>query len=126
MPGFSDEKQFTLLDIPGNEALQFLQSVYTPALAFAVTNPYYFYTNYTFEIDESTKEILQIKEEKDIILFILTIQEPFSNSTINLKAPIILHASCKLGKQFIINQGHYSLKAQLYMDLKTKQEKSEC
>lgn len=123
LPGFQEEKQFVLLDVPGNEIFQFLQSVFTPTLAFVVANPYHFYTDYTFEVDESTKETLQITEEKDVvILSILTIQDPFSSSTINLKAPIILQAKHKIGKQLIINQEDYSLKALLHGNFEVKEE----
>src|SRR5690625_1287919 len=104
LPGFVHEQQFVVLDLPGNELLQILQSVHTPELAFFVTNPHYFYGNYEFKLEEHVVEALRIKDEKDIvILSIMTIKEPFANSTINLKAPVIINWDQKCGKQFILN-----------------------
>ncbi len=114
LPGFQDEKSFVLLDVPGNDVLQILQSLQTTALAFIVTNPHTIYQSYRFSLDEATMEVLQIEKESDIvILSIMTIQEPFSNSTINLKAPIIMNAKARLGKQIILNQDDYPLKAKI-------------
>src|SRR5699024_10408089 len=118
LPGFQDESSFVLLDIPNNEVLQILQSVQTPELAFIVANPHDFYKDYAFKLDEPTLDALQIKEGKEIvILSIMTIQEPFSESTINLKAPIIIHANKRLGKQCILNDDKYDLKANIVLPM---------
>lgn len=114
LPGFQEEKSFVLLDIPGNGVLQLLQSVQSPMLAFIVTNPHMFYKEYNFSLDTPTIDTLKINEEKDIvILSIMTIHEPFDQSTINLKAPIIMNAKEKIGKQVILNQNDYPLKANI-------------
>ncbi|WP_430790963.1 flagellar assembly protein FliW [Virgibacillus flavescens] len=111
LPGFSEETRFTILDLPGNAVFQILQSTNTPSLAFVITNPYHFYREYTFEIDTNTKESLVIESEKDIAVFsIVTLQDPFEDSTMNLKAPIIINPTSKRGKQFILNQEDYSTK----------------
>ncbi|WP_096269431.1 flagellar assembly protein FliW [Paucisalibacillus globulus] len=112
LPGFLDEKEFVLLDIPGNPVFQFLQSVQSKDLAFVVTNPYHFYKDYRFELDEPTIEALQIESEKDVIvLTIVTAKEPFDSSTINLKAPLIINQHKLFGKQYILNSDEYDSKA---------------
>src|SRR5699024_3278690 len=124
VPGFQEEKEFVLLDIPGNELLQVLQSVQTADLAFIVANPHDFYNDYAFSLDDPILDALQINEEKEVvILSILTIQEPFNQSTINLKAPIIINADKKYGKQYIINEEAFSLKANI--SLPTNAEERE-
>ncbi len=114
LPGFNEEQQFVLLDIPGNELVQLLQSVRTPDVSFFITNPHQYFGNYTFQLTDSILEALKIRHEKEIvILSIMTIQQPFSSSTLNLKAPIIMNAKERLGKQLILDSDHYPLKAQL-------------
>lgn len=114
LPGFLDEKKFAVLDIPGNELLQILQSIQTPNLAFFVTNPHYFYESYEFKLDEHIIDALQITEEKEIvILSIMTIKDPFHTSTINLQAPIIINSKKKSGKQYILNDEKYTMKAKI-------------
>lgn len=112
IPGFLEEKEFVLLDIPGQEIMQMLQSLHTPDVAFFITNPHHFYTDYTFTLDNSIVEALHIEKKEEIaILSIMTVREPIQASTINLKAPIIINNRTKLGKQLILNDGPYSMKA---------------
>lgn len=112
LPGFSEEVSFALLDLPGNPTFKILQSLQTKDLAFIVVDPYQFYSDYTFTLDEQILENLQITEEKDVaVLTIVTLKEPFATSTLNLKAPIIVHTGHKQGKQYILNQSNYSTKS---------------
>lgn len=114
IPGFVDEKEFVLLNIPGNPVFQFLQSVKSEALAFVVTNPYQFYSEYTFELDDSTVEALEINSEEDVLIAsIVTLKDPFESSTINLKAPVLINQRKMLGKQYILNTEIYESKASI-------------
>ncbi|MFD2044993.1 flagellar assembly protein FliW [Ornithinibacillus salinisoli] len=114
LPGFIDENQFVLLDLPGNPIFQVLQSVTSKNVAFIVTNPYHFYQDYTFELDSNLLESLDIQEEKDVVvLTIVTLKEPFQSSTINLKAPVIINLTKNYGKQYILNLEDYPSKASI-------------
>lgn len=114
LPGFLEEKKFVVLDIPGNELLQILQSVNTSELAFIVTNPHFFYENYQFKLDEQTIDMLKVQEKEEVVIMsILTVRDPFKLSTINLQAPVIINSSSKLGKQVILNDDKYSMKASI-------------
>lgn len=114
IPGFLEQSEFVLLDIPGNSVFQFLQSVNTVPLAFVVTNPYHFYQDYSFELDEGTLESLQIKSVNDVLIVnIVTLKDPFETSTINLKAPLVINQKKMLGKQYILNTDVYPSKASI-------------
>ncbi|WP_087972570.1 flagellar assembly protein FliW [Oceanobacillus rekensis] len=114
LPGFTNETEFVLLDLPDNPLFQILQSMKTTTIAFIVTNPYQIYKKYTFQLDESILESLQIKNEKEVaILSIVTLKEPFKNSTVNLKAPIIINSNLKQGKQYILTIDDYSSKTSI-------------
>lgn len=109
IPGFIEETKFVLLDLPGNLVFHILQSIKTPDVAFVVTNPYHFYQDYVFELDENVKGNLAINNEKDVTVFsIVTLKDPFETSTLNLKAPLIINPTSKCGKQYILNDEAYS------------------
>ncbi|MGM8364588.1 flagellar assembly protein FliW [Virgibacillus sp. W0181] len=121
LPGFIEEKEFVLLHIPDNDIFQTLQSVKTPTLAFIIANPYRFYENYIFDLDESVVQKLQIKKPEDVAVYtIVTVKEPFSKSTLNLKAPLVIHSAHKQGKQYILNLDDYPAKAPLVPPETTK------
>lgn len=117
LPGFDEEKEFVLLKLSGTslEAFQMLQSIKTPGLAFVVTNPYYFYKDYEFRLNKTIKDLLKIEQQEDVlVLTIVTLKSPFDQSTINLKAPLIINLNRKLGKQYILNDENYPTKAPIH------------
>src|SRR5690625_1797955 len=112
IPGFNEETEFVLMDIPGNAGFQILQSITSAGTAFIVTNLHQIYRDYTFELDDNLLEALQITSEKEVVvLTIVTVKDPFHYSTLNLKAPIIINPVSRKGKQYIINSDNYPSKA---------------
>lgn|SRR5690625_4096577 len=112
IPGFLDELEFIVLELPGNPIFQILQSVKTADLAFIVVNPYHFYKDYEFKLDEHLVATLQLTSEEDVtVLTIVTLKQPFQQSTINLKAPLIINHKLNVGKQYVLNSDKYSIKA---------------
>ncbi|GIN56173.1 flagellar assembly protein FliW [Lederbergia ruris] len=115
IPGFQDEKQFTLLPLPEMDAVSVLQSVTTPTLAFVIADPYSFFADYTFTLDENTVELLKIESDQDVSAFvILTVHDPFEKTTANLQAPIIVNVKTNHAKQVILNQENYKTKTPLF------------
>lgn len=114
LPGFNEETEFVLLDMPNAPLFQVLQSVKTDYVAFITANPHALYPDYSFRLDDKTKEQLDIKSEKEVVvLSIITLKQPFEKSTMNLKAPIIINSREKLGKQYILNTDEYSSTASI-------------
>lgn len=112
IPGFNDEMEFVLLDLPDNPIFQVLQSIHKVNTAFIVTNPYHFYHDYSFELEEDLLDRLDIQSEKDVVvLTIVTLKDPFHTSTLNLKAPVIINPASKMGKQYIVNRDEIPAKA---------------
>jgi flagellar assembly factor FliW len=116
LPGFADEREFVLLDLPGNTVFQILQSIRSENVAFIVTNPYHFYQDYTFELDDNSLDSLQLDAKKDVLVFsIVTLKDPFANSTLNLKAPVMINTAKKRGKQYILMTDEYPSKASIVL-----------
>jgi flagellar assembly factor FliW len=114
IPGFFDEKQFVLLTLEDTPFV-ILQSVRTPALGFAMIDPFIYFKDYDFELDEHSVEQLQLSSEKEVAVYvILTVADPFENTTANLQAPIVLNYEKKLGKQVILTNTPYKTKHRLF------------
>lgn len=111
IPGFGEEKQFVLLPLPENEWFHIMQSAVTPELGFVVTDPFLFFKEYDFELDQSSVELLEHPGEKEVqVLSILTIRETLHESTANLQAPIIINLANRKGKQIILTNSDYQTK----------------
>jgi flagellar assembly factor FliW len=114
IPGFLDEKQFVLLPLEDTPFV-ILQSVKTPALGFAMIEPFIYFIDYDFELDEHSVEQLQLSSGKEVAVYvILTVADPFENTTANLQAPIVLNYEKKLGKQVILTNTPYKTKHRLF------------
>ncbi|MFD2705628.1 flagellar assembly protein FliW [Salibacterium lacus] len=111
LPAFEDETAFVLLPFSSDEVFFILQSVHTPQLAFVVTDPFQFFNDYQVEVPDSVIEQLEIEKEEDVALFVmLTLEEPFSKTTANLQAPVLLNMKHQKGKQHILSESPYERK----------------
>ncbi|MGM8215202.1 flagellar assembly protein FliW [Bacillaceae bacterium W0354] len=114
LPGFNDEREFVLIDIEGNPMFQVLQSVNSENLSFIVTDPFLIYKDYEFDLDDAVLEQLKVKTNEDLIIrTMVTVHKPFDQSTINLKAPIIINHNEKLAKQIVLLEEQYTTKHQI-------------
>lgn len=121
IPGFLEEKEFYILPLEGTD-LFVLQSVKTPEVAFIVTDPFVLFPQYEFDLPGEALEKLEIQSDKDVATFaILTVREPFEETTANLQAPLVINQTKKLGKQVILNQTSYQTKHKIM----TPQEQGE-
>lgn len=123
LPGFNNEKEFVVLPFAEEDTpFHILQSINTTSLAFVVANPFVFFPDYEFDLSKDLTEQLQIEEEEDVAVFvILTIQDPFENTTANLKAPVIMNLKEKFGKQYVLNVDHYNTKHVISKEAVTKE-----
>ncbi|MBU8905989.1 flagellar assembly protein FliW [Desertibacillus haloalkaliphilus] len=114
LPAFEDKKQFVILPF-GDEAPFFiLQSIDEVEIAFVIVNPFDFFNEYQVKLPDSTIEMLEIEKEEDVAIFaMLTVQEPFANTTANLQAPVVINAKKQKGKQVVLSDSGYKTKHQL-------------
>lgn len=115
LPGFLEEKDFILLPLDENSPYFIMQSVMSPELGFVVTEPFWFLKNYEFELTSYEKEALKISQDSQIkVLTILSLKDPFTDTTVNLQAPIIINNSKTLAKQIILDVANYSTRHRLF------------
>ncbi|MGB3367256.1 MAG: flagellar assembly protein FliW [Acidaminobacteraceae bacterium] len=106
--GFGGMKKFILILNPVDEVpFHYLQSIEDHRLYFIVTSPFVFVKDYDFELSESLVEKMGIKSSEEIDIFSITvIPEDIGNTTINLKAPIIINRNNKRAKQQILAENY--------------------
>ena len=115
IPGFLDEKRFVVLPLTEDGIYHLLQSVDTAGLAFVITNPFLFFKNYEFDLEDSVIDQLGIKTPEDVQIYnILTLQDPFEKTTINLQAPVVINVKNNKAKQVILNNESYKTKHLLF------------
>lgn len=117
IPGFLHEQQFIILPLTEDGIYFVMQSVRTPQLAFVITNPFTFYKDYDFTVEDVIVKQLGIVSITDVKVFnILTLQEPFEKTTVNLQAPIIINTKNNQAKQVILNNESYKTKHPLFIE----------
>ncbi|MCM3540239.1 flagellar assembly protein FliW [Priestia endophytica] len=115
IPGFLEEKKFTLLPLNDEDVFFLLQSLKTPDLAFVIADPFAFYKEYDFNLASHYMTELDITSEKNVMVYaFVTIIDPFLESTINLQAPLILNREQKRGRQIILTGTDYKTKHPLF------------
>lgn len=113
--GFPEEQRFALIPAGENNPFYFLQSLTDPAISFIVTEPHLFFHDYEIELSEKIVEQLMIEKPEHVAIYsIVTLKEPFKQSTTNLQAPLVVNAKKFAAVQFILGDERYMTKQPLF------------
>lgn len=111
LPAFEEEEEFVIVPFDEGTPFYILQSIKTVDISFLVVDPFAFFNDFKVKIPDPTIEMLEIEKEEDVAIFvILTIQEPFSKTTANLQAPLIINTNKQKGKQLVLPESGYHTK----------------
>lgn len=110
--GFEEERAFLLLPFDGGEgALLCFQSVSTPALAFVAMNPFGLKSDYAPVLDEPTLKAMGAAHSEDLCYYVLcVVKNPVSESTVNLKCPVVINDQTRVARQVILESGSYEMR----------------
>ncbi len=114
--GFDSLKKYCILNIDKEKNLPFfiLQSIENEGLCFIVADPNHFFKDYAAAVTEEEKELLNLMDKTDAILFVIvTVFKDLFSSTVNLKAPIIINKKTRKAVQTVLNNDLYSVKQKL-------------
>ncbi|MFC2638666.1 flagellar assembly protein FliW [Mitsuokella sp. oral taxon 131] len=116
IPAFEEEHEFVVIPYDEESPYLFLQSAATPDLAFLMTNPFLFFPDYAFELDDASQEALGIKEQDDMELYVLLTLPGGSvpDMTANLMAPVVIGNKTMHGKQIVLEKSPYTTKERLF------------
>jgi flagellar assembly factor FliW len=114
IPGFDDEKQFVLLNIPGKEPLVFLQSVATQTLCFLALPILVVDPVYELCVSIQDLRILDLEPTRQprlgseaLVLALLAIEKG-QDATANLLAPVVINVAKRRAVQAIRCDSVYS------------------
>ena len=120
IPAFEDERDFAVIPYDDDSPYLYLQSASTPELAFLMTDPFVFFPDYSFELDDANMEALGVTKDDDVLVCSL-ITVPASgipNMTTNLLAPIVINKSNMKAKQVVLEKTNYTTKHRLFPENK--------
>lgn len=125
--GFEEYKDFTLLYDSEAEKKPFfswLQCVTEKGLAFPVVNPLNVIKDYDPVVEEALLEPLgELKDEDIVLLAFATIPEDIKETSVNMRAPIIVNAANGKAIQVILEKGNYSIKHKIIKDISKETSK---
>lgn len=109
IPGFEEHKKFVLSDIKAQPEFKSLISLDDEYIGFVCISPFEIDKNYEIEINDEIIENLQIEKAEDVlVLGLVKLGKYIKESTVNLKAPILINTKNNQGIQYIINNDKYS------------------
>lgn len=116
LPGFKECHRFALLS-EKDSPIAFLQSTEDGEVSFVVVDATAYMPNYNPHVDESFIAPLGSYNPDTFLIYnIATVSQKLEDSTVNLKAPIVINAASKKGRQIICEDKEYSIKAPLFAD----------
>jgi len=115
LPGFPDETQYAVFPYEAESPFSIMQSVSNPDLTFLLADPYRFFNDYAFELDDSmAKERGFTAENPPLVYTVATMRDTLEQMTVNLLAPIIINWPKRTGAQIIIENKYYSVQQLLF------------
>ncbi|WP_163852947.1 flagellar assembly protein FliW [Paenibacillus elgii] len=126
--GFEEYDQFRFSMVDDNKMYGYLKSENDENIGFLVVNPFMIYPEYSFELEDHTKEILDIKSEEEVaVVGIVTIKKPFKASTVNLLAPLIINITNGKGRQIVLPpKSNYETKEPVFRKLPAESGEKGC
>lgn len=114
IPGFEDIKEYRLEKLESNPLFWELTAKEDNKIGFITISPFEVDNKYEISLpDNIINELEIVKAESVMILNILTLGVDIKNTTVNLKAPVIINIDNRLGKQIILEGEKYKIKTPL-------------
>ncbi len=114
IPGFEDERDFTVSALDAHGVLYALRSAKTPGLRFVVAAPGRFFPEYAPLLDASDVSALGVDDGDEVLLLVIvTVTNGISDATANLLAPIVIAADRGTALQLVLADVDLPLRAPL-------------
>jgi|GEM_PF-2117750 len=114
IPGFEDERDFTVSALDAHGVLYALRSAKTPGLRFVVASPGRFFPEYAPLLDTSDVSALGVADGDEVMLLVIvTVTNGIGDATANLLAPIVIAAERGTALQLVLADSELPLRAPL-------------
>ena len=115
IPGFPAEHTFAFLPYQPDSPFAFLQSATDPDLSFIIADPFPFFTDYSFKLEDAIIAELALTEDNPPkIVNIIRIPEKTEEMTANLLAPIIINWTTRTAMQIVLEKSPYTVRHRLF------------
>ncbi len=110
--GFENYSRFVLFEM--EPPFYLLQAVDDPHLGFPLVDPFKLYPGYRAELSREECELLGLQEgDERAMLCVVALSRDASPHTVNLRAPVALNSSKKLGAQVVLQENRYLVRQPL-------------
>jgi flagellar assembly factor FliW len=110
--GFSSYKKFALLQPDDNGVFFWLQSIESADLAFVVTDPALWLTDYQANIRKEQMEELGLREIGDAQVLVI-VNKREQSLTANLQGPLVVNSGNRSGMQLVLADKKWSTRHEL-------------
>ena len=124
IPGFTHCTKYILLEDTQDDGknsglISWLQSLDEPVVAFVLMNVFIIMPDYDPVIHESDIESLGEYNEEDFLIYnIAVVPDDISKVSVNLKAPVVIHAVTRKGRQVVAANDDYGIRVQIFEEIK--------
>jgi flagellar assembly factor FliW len=113
--GFSRYQKYIIIEREEDFPFKWLHSVEDPSLALVVTDPFLFFPDYRIEPDQKDLEELQVKDEKELIIYVIvTVPSDPDLTSANLMAPLVINPKKGIAKQLVLPRSPFTIKHYLF------------
>jgi flagellar assembly factor FliW len=115
LPGFPHETAFALIPHSPDSPFAFLQSVAEPNLTFLIVDPFPFFNDYQFDVNDGLLQEIGAGGDIPIRVFnIVTVPEKVAEMTANLLAPIVVNWNSRNALQVVLEKTAYTTRHRLF------------
>lgn len=115
LPGFPAEHAFAFLPYQPDSPFAFLQSATDPDLSFVITDPFPFFKDYSFKLEDAILAELGLADDNlPRIVNIVRIPEKTEEMTANLLAPIVINWASRMAMQIVLEKSPYTVRHRLF------------
>ncbi|KAA3615501.1 MAG: flagellar assembly protein FliW [Calditrichaeota bacterium] len=109
--GFEKRKNYVVIDREDYYPFVWMINTDDPNTSFVMVNPLLFHQEYNPNVTKRDLNEIEIDNPQSLLMYvIITLKPDASQSTANLRAPILINIAKKLGKQLVLLDDQYSTK----------------
>ena len=110
-----EEKKFALMEYKPDSPFYFLQSLADPDLTFLMINPFAFFNDYEFDMDDALMAEIGVTADNPPTVFnIATVKDKIENMTVNLAGPVLVNLRDRKAAQWVIEKTQFPTRYPLF------------
>ena len=113
--GFPDLKRYLpLMMDEDDDSMLLFQSVERPEVAFVLINPTFLLPDYSPSLTPEELAFLEVEDSGELSYFVIcVIHDNYLDNTVNLKCPLSINPTTRIGTQIIMEQSPYGFRHKL-------------